>query len=525
MGYATLAGMPPEAGLYAAPLALLAYAIFGSSRHLFVGPNSAVAILSLSTVSVLADEGSEEFIALTILLALIVGVIMVIAGIARLGWVSDFMAKPVLDGFIIGLAMIIVLGQFDAIFGVEASGNNFWLESADLIGNLGDTNLETALVGLGALALLFMFAKYVPRLPGALTVVVVGIIIVPLFGLEDRGVALIGDIPAGLPNLGLPDLSVIEGGDVVALVPGAFGIVLVGYAESLAVGRKYGKKNKYEIDPDQELIGVGLANAGAGLAGGFVVSGSLSKTAAGGAAGQKSQMVSLMNVALVLVTLIALTPLFEGLPDAILAAIIIRAVWHLIDFGKLHQFWNTSHFAFLAATVCLLGVLTIDILPGLILAVVLSLGVVIYQVSRPRIPRLGKAPDHDLYRDADEHPDHQTFPGLIIVRIEAGLFFANAEHFRARVHQLIQEAEPAARALLVDCEGMYVLDFTAAEMLSELATELKEEDVQLLLTRVKPPVEEMLRRTGVEDIAGQAGFLTVTEAVEEYQRRNPRASS
>ena len=286
MGYASLAGMPPEAGLYAAPLALLAYAVFGTSRQVVVGPSSTVAILSFSTVSVLADQGSEEFIALTIVLALIVGAIFVISGVARLGWVSDFMAKPVLDGFIIGLALTVALGQLDKIFGVEAEGDNFWMELRDVVSDLGDTDLETALVGLGALALLFILAKYAPRLPGALIVVVLGILVVPLFGLEDRGVHVIGDIPAGLPDFGLPDFSVIEGSDLGALLPGAFGIVLVGYAESVAIARKYAAKHKYEIDPSQELIALGMANAGSGLSGGFVVDGSLSRTAAGDASGQ-----------------------------------------------------------------------------------------------------------------------------------------------------------------------------------------------------------------------------------------------
>lgn len=522
MGYASLAGMPPETGLYAAPLALLAYAIFGTSRQLLVGPSSTVAILSFSTVSVLADQGSEEFIALTIMLALIVGAIFVVCGVARLGWVSDFMAKPVLDGFIIGLALTVALGQLDKIFGVEATGENFWAELGDLISNLGDTHLETVLVGLGALALLFIMAKYTPRLPGALIVVVLGILVVQLFDLEARGVHVIGDIPAGLPDFGLPDFSMIEGSQVLELLPGAFGIVLVGYAESVAIARKYATKHKYDVDPNQELIAVGMANLGSGFSGAFVVDGSLSRTAAGDTSGQKSQMASLIGVVLVLVTLVAFTWLFEDLPEAILAAIVIHAVWHLIDFNKFREFYRVSPSTALVAGACTMGVLTVDILGGLIMAIVLSLGIVIYRASRPNIPRLGKNPDEDVYRDMDEDPENQPVPGLVILRIDAELFFANAQHFRDRVRQLIDEAEPPARAVLIDAEAVYRLDLTAAEMLKELATELEDEGIQLLFARVKHPVREMMRRSGVEEAVGSTDFfLTVSAGVGEYQRRHP----
>ena len=526
MGYASLAGMPPETGLYAAPLALLAYAIFGTSRQLLVGPSSTVAIVSFSTVSVLADRGSEEFIALTIVLALMVGAILVICGAARLGWVSDFMAKPVLDGFVIGLAMTVALGQLDKVFRVEANGENFWMELGDLVSNLGDTHLETALVGLGALALLFIMAKYAPRLPGALVVVVLGILVVPLFGLDDRGVHVIGDIPAGLPDFGLPDFSAIEGSDVVGLLPGAFGIALVAYAESVAIARRYAAKYKYEIDPNQELIAVGLASAGSGFSGAFVVNGSLSRTAAGDVSGQKSQMAALIGVVLVLVTLVAFTWLFEDLPEAILAAIVIHAVWHLIDFNKFREFYRVSPSTALVAGVCTLGVLTVDILGGLIIAIVLSLGIVIYRASRPNIPRLGKNPDEDVYRDLDEHPENQAVPGLVILRIDAELFFANAQRFRDRVRQLVEEAEPPARAVLVDAEAVYRLDLTAADMLKELAGELEEESVELLFARVKHPVREMMRRSGVEETVGSSVFfLRVSDGVEEYQRRHPEVST
>ncbi|KKK48115.1 hypothetical protein LCGC14_3148380, partial [marine sediment metagenome] len=292
---------------------------------------------------------------------------LVVAGVARMGWVSQFMAKPVLEGFVIGLALVVLVGQADKLVGVDAEGDNFWQEAWDIISSLGDAHLETAVIGVGSLVLLFTLARFVPRAPGALITVFLGIVISAGLNLEDKGVHIVGDIPSGLPPFGLPDGISLT--DIQKLLPGAFGIVLVAYAESLAIAQSYATKYKYAVDPNQELIALGLSNAGAGMSQGFVVDGSLSRTAAADSAGQKTQMSSLINGALVIVTVIALTALFQDLPEAVLGAIVVHAVWHLIDLKKLRRIYNVSKADFWLAAICMLGVLTFDILAGLIIAV------------------------------------------------------------------------------------------------------------------------------------------------------------
>ncbi len=521
MAYATLAGVPPEAGLYAAIAPLLLYTVFGTSRHLFVGPSSTVAILSAATIAPLASD-TDDFIVLTAALAIIVGVILIVAGIARMGWVSEFLSKPVLDGFVIGLALIVALGQADKLFGVDAEGDNFFLELWDLVSSVGDFHLETTVIGAISLAVLFGLGRFVPRAPGALITVALGIVLVSIFDLDDEGVHIVGDIPSGLPPFGLPDGISLE--DIRDLLPGALGIVLVGYAESIAVAQKYATKYKYDIDPNQELIALGLSNAGAGLSQGFVVDGSLSKTAASEEAGVKTQMSSLINFVLVLITIAALTPLFHNLPEATLGAVVIHAVWHLIDFKKLRGFYDVSKEEFALALTCLLGVLIFDILAGLIIAVVASLLLIIYKASRPGILVLGKDPDENVYHSIERHPESETYPGLIMIRLDAELFFANATYFRDRIREQRATADPPARAILIDAEAIYDLDITAAEMLKELASELADDGIELLFARVHQTARDMMQRSGVEDAIGPDNFYkSVRAGVAAYLTRHGAA--
>ncbi len=522
MAYATIAGVPLEAGLYAAIFPLFLYAIFGTSRHLSVGPSSTVAILSAATIAPLA-AGTEEFIALSAALAILVGVILVVAGVARMGWVSHFMARPVLQGFVIGLALVVLIGQADKLVGVSAEGDNFWQEAWDFVSRLGDAHLETTVMGLGSLALLFALARFVPKAPGALITVFFGIVISAALNLEDEGVHIVGDIPSGLPPLGRPDG--ISLSDIQSLLPGAVGIVLVGYAEALAVAKSYATKYKYEVDANQELISLGWSNIGAGVSQGFVVDGSLSRSAAGDSAGQKTQLAALINGALLIVTVLAFTALFHDLPEAVLGAIVVHAVWHLIDARKLRGIFNVSKTDFWLAAICLLGVLTFDILAGLIIAVAVSLLALIYRASRPGIPVLGKDPEENVYLSIDRHPQSETYPGLIIFRLDGELFFANATYFRDRVRERRTAADPPARAILVDAEAIHDLDITAAEMLKELTSELATDGVELLFARVHQTVREMMQRSGVEDAVGPDHiYPSVQAGVDDFLARHPEAA-
>ena len=517
MAYASLAGLPPEAGLYAALPPLVLYAIFGTSRHVAVGPSSAVAVMVAATVAPLAAGDGERFVVLAAGLALLVGGILLAAGIARLGFVSEFMARPVLTGLITGLALVIALGQADKLFGVHAEGDNFFVELTDLLSNLPEAHLETVLVGGGCVALLFGLKRYAPKAPAALITVTLSIIAVALFDLDARGVQITGDVPAGLPPFKIPDVGI---GDLRDLLPGAFAIAMVGYAESIAGMRSFATKHHYDVDPNQELIALGISNVGAGLSQGFAVDVSLSRSAAADEAGARTQVAGLVNAALILITILALTPLFHDLPEAALGAVVISAVAHLIDPEEFKRLFRVRKLDFGLAVLCMAGVLIVDVLPGLIVAVVASLLVLVYRASRPHTAQLGKIPGQDTYRDVERYPEAETIPGLVIFRFDSELFFANANVLRDGARRLVAASEPPARALLIDAEAVFDLDTSAADTLEELRAELASTGVELLMARVHGPVRDMLRRSGLEESIGEERiYATVRAGVEDYLRR------
>ena len=522
MAYATLAGVPPEAGLYAALPPLVLYAVFSTSRHVTVGPSSAVAIMVAATVAPLAGGDGERYVALAAAMAVLVGLILIVAGIARLGFISEFMAKPVLTGFIIGLALVIGAGQADKLFGIHAEGDDFFAVIWDIIINLGDTHLETLLVGAGCLVLLFGLKRFVPRAPAALITVALSIMAVALFDLDNRGVHIVGDIPAGLPPLEIPDVGLADFQD---LLPGALGLALVVYAESIAPARSLATKHKYEVDANQELLALGASNVGVGLSQGFAVDASLSRSAVNDSAGAKTQVAGLVNAGLIFVTILALTPLFHDLPDAALAAVVISAVAHLVDVKELKRLYRLKKTDFWLAVVCMMGVLIVDVLPGLIIAVAVSILVLVYRASRPRTVVLGKVPDQDTFRDIERHPESETYPGLIIFRFEAELFFANASYFRDRIRELVAVADPPTQAVLVDAEAIQYIDTTAVTALEELQEELADSGVELLMARVHGRVRDMLRRSGLEERFGASRiYPSVRAGVNDYLRRYPEAS-
>jgi SulP family sulfate permease len=512
IAYASIAGMPPEAGLYTALPAVVLYAIFATSRQLFVGPSSSVALLSASTVAAVVGANSEDFFAATSALAIMVGLVCIAAGIARLGFVSDFLSKPVLDGFIAGLAFVIIIGQAPKLFGVEGGGGDFWDKLWTLLSELDMTNGATLAVGAVSLALLFTLERFVPRLPAALAVMLLCILVVSVADLEDEGVHVVGEIPTGLPEIGIPDVGL---GMLGELFGGAIAIVLVAFAESIGAARKYASKHGYKIDANQELIALGAANTGAGLFQGFVVDGSLSKTAAADQAGQRTQVANLFNAVLILITILFLAALFENLAEATLGAVVIHAVWHLaVNPKKWQVMWRLNRHEFGLALVCGLGVMTLDVLPGLILAVFLSLALVVYRAAYPRTAVLGlphgSEPEDVRLRSVEDHPGDRTVPGLIVYRFEAELFFANSNAFTDEIQNLVRESEPPAQMVLVDAEAITSIDITGSESVDEVYEWLAEREITLAFSRVRTPVREMLERTGLLDKIGEQNLYPTT---------------
>ena len=510
MAYAGIAGMPPEYGLYAAPLALLGYAIFGTSRHLNVGPSSTVAALSFSVVVGLAAAGSDEFIALTVTLAILTGILLIIGGLLRMGVLADFFSKPVLDGFIVGLAITIVVGQLDKLLGYEVESLDFVPDVLLILKDIGMTHWPTLVVGLISLALLFLLEEFVPKIPAAITVLFLAIAASALLNFESMGIHIVGEIPAGLPPIGLPEGVTLD--QLGALLPGAAAIALVAFAESVAAARSYATKYNYKIEADQELIALGAANAGAGISQGFCVDGSLSKTAASVQAGAKTQMVSIIAAVVIIVTIVALTPLFYALPEATLGAIVIHAVWHLINFKKLARYRGMTSLDFWTAVVAMLGVLALGILQGLILAVFVGLLALLVGTKARATSVLGRVPGEKVYRGLENYPDGETVPGLLILRFDGSLYFANAPDFADEVRSGVELTDPRPRVVLVDGESINGIDATAIDTITELYDELKRSGISLRFARVRAHVMEIMQRTGLDETIGADHFYVSVQA-------------
>ncbi|MDF8262695.1 SulP family inorganic anion transporter [Luteipulveratus flavus] len=506
LAYATIAGVSPVVGLYAAVPALVLYAVLGSSRHLVVAPMSATAALSIGVVGTVAGPGANAATtaALTAGLALAVGLVALVAGLLRLGFLSAFISEPVLKGFIIGLALTIMIGQVPALLGTSKGSGNFFEKAWHVLTHLGEAHLLTVAIGAGSLAALLLLRRFLPLVPGSLVVALAGIAAVAVLGLDDHGLDVVGTIRSGLPSVGLPDVSYDQ---AVSLLGGATGVMLVGFAEGLGAAKTYAERAGYDIDANEELLGLGAANVGAGLTSGMVVNGSLSKTAVNGGAGARTQLSNLSVAVLTVVTLLFLTGLFEKLPETTLAAIVIAAVVELVDVASLRRLYRartsavasinrlTSRSDFVAAAAALAGVLVFDTLPGLAIGVAISLVLLIARTSRPYVATLtpvGSGPQR-VWVDVERNPGHPPLPGVLVVRVEGPLMFANAEFVRSRVRRLAADAEDL-RLVVLDGRATPSVDVTAAGMLVQLRTDLARSGVELRLAEDVGQVRDVLRR-------------------------------
>ncbi len=516
LAYATIAGVSPVIGLYAAPAALILYALFGSSRHLVVGPMAATAALSGAAIATIS--GGTNAAALTAGLALAVGVLGVLAAVARLGFLASFISQPVLKGFIVGLALTIIVGQLPKIFGVSGGEGNFFEKAWHLITSLGETNGWTLAVGAGSVVVVLVLRKVAPRLPAPLIAVVLGIVAVAVFGLDSKGVDIVGRIEGGLPSLGLPS---IAGSDYVALLGSAVGILLVGFAEGVGAAKNYAAKGHYDIDPNRELLGLGAANIGSGLSSGMIVNGSLSKTAVNGTAGATSQLSGIVVAALTVLTLLFLTGLFAGLPEATLAAVVVAAVAELVDFQALrqlarlttpnlrHLYGVAAYADFLAAVSAMMGVLVFDTLPGLFIGVAVSVVLLLFRASRPHVAELGRTQDRSRWVDLQRHPDALTQPGIVVLRPESALFYANADNVAGAVRGHLQDD---TRAVVLDTTSVPGIDITAVEMLDRLHADLEHRHIRLHFAGEIGQVRDLLSATGITSVVTDA-HPTVDAAV------------
>ena len=490
IAYASLAGLPPQAGLYTLLASLVLYAVFGTSRQLVVAGTSASAVLVYSSVTALHPKGAAAYGAFAAGLIIVTGVLLLCSGLFRLGFITQFLSRPVMEGFVFGLAIFVAVSQLPKLFGLAKGPGDTIAQFVHLAAHLGDASWTTFAVGAVALGLLFALDR-VKGVPGGLVVLALGIVVSAAAHLDSHGVDTVGKIPAGLPSVQGVHL---HAADLWVLLPSAAGMMLVIFSEALGAADTFAEKHGYQLDASQEMIALGLANIGSGFLGGLAAGGSLSQSSVNDGAGARSEMSSVIAAVLSLITVVALTPLFTDLPEAVLAAMIIHAVSKLMKVSEMRRFYHLVRREFWLGMITLAGVITLDVLPGLVIGVVLSLLILDYLASRPRFSVLGAdAEVPGAYVDIRRHPRARLLPGVLVVRPDAPLFYANAQPLRDAVRRLMRSSAPV-RALVLDLDATDELDVTSAEALLAIAAELRARHVGLALAHLHATVADLLRR-------------------------------
>lgn len=511
MAYAMLAGLPPVIGLYASVVPLLVYALLGTSRQLAVGPVAMVSLLVATGVGALAEAGSSEYVLLAVVLAGMVGVLQLAMGVFRLGKLVTFLSHPVISGFTSAAAIIIGLSQLKHLLGASiprsAHLHELLLNASRA---LPDTSLPTLAIGAVAVVILLVLKKRAPRFPGALTVVVLGTLVTWGFGLHEAGVAIVGDVPAGLPTPSVPGFDLAK---LSALLPTALVISLVGFMESISVAKAFARKNRYEVDANQELVGLGLANVAGFFFGGYPVTGGFSRTAVNGQAGARTGLASAITAVVIGVSLLFFTPLFHFLPNAVLAAIVMTAVFGLVDWKEAKHLWHVKRPDAVLLGLTFVVTLFVGIEEGIAAGVVTSLAFFVHRSTRPHHAVLGRLPGTTLYRNVRRFDEAEELEGVKIWRFDASFYFANADYFRDQVDRLLLDGE--TRALVLDASGINDLDASAESMLQDIHTRLQGAGIALFVANAKGPVRDVMARGGFTEKLGEAQFfLDLHRAVE-----------
>jgi sulfate permease, SulP family len=512
MAYAGIAGMPPEAGLYTAMAALVAYAIFGSSRQLVVVGTSATAALLAGTVAALKPEDAAAYAAYAAALVLLVGLLFVLAGLAKLGFIAQFLPRPVMEGFVLGLAIFVAVGQLNKLFGVEKGEGNVPQKLWHVLTELGEANWWSFAVGIAALAALFALPHLSKSLPAGLVVLAGGILLSAVLDLSgNHGVEVVGTLPEGLPSPGLPG---VDAGDLWTLVPAAIGIMLVAYSEALGVAGSMATKHGYDIDPNQELLAHGVANLSSGSLGGLVAGGGMSSSAVNDGAKARSQLSGLTAAVVIVVTILFLTPIFKDLPEAVLAALIIHAVSHLMSVHNLRKVRRLAPGEFWMGILALAGVLLIDVLEGLVIAMLASLLLVIYRSSKPSVKALGRLPGSEgRFAAMDRNPDAVSLDGVLIIRTDDPVYYANAVSNSDAVRRLVRSTVPPVTAVVFDPQAQHDLDYTTIEILTQLIDWLEAQGIDVYLVATHSDLIASAERAGVIHLIGRVQVASTLPAV------------
>jgi high affinity sulfate transporter 1 len=513
MAYAELAGLPAVTGIYATMIPLLVYAVIGPSRIMVMGPDSAVAPVVAATVIPIAGADPDARLAVAALLAIIVGVLCLAGGLARLGFLTDLLSKPVRVGYLAGIAIVVVVDQAPKLLGITVDATGLLTGAAELVSSLGEANAVTALIGVGTIVTLVVIRRFAPRVPGALVVVVAGIALVAIFGLEDE-VATVGAVPSGLPHVSVPALDLVQAGN---LAVAALAIALVAFADTSVLSRSYATRLGDRVNQDQELFALGAVNVAAGLFQGFPISSSSSRTPAAEAAGARTQLTGVTAAVAIGLVLVFATEILAPLPSATLAGIVMVAVMGLIDLPALRRLLDINRPDFALAIAALFGVALVGVVAGIGIAVGLSAGALLWRAWHPHTAVLGRVDGLKGYHDRERHPEGRQIPGLVLFRFDAPLFFANADRFREGVLDAIEEAEPPIRRVVVAAEPMTDVDSTAEDMLSDLIGQLERGGIGLSFAELKGPVKDKVVRYGLEARLARPPFpRTLGEAVHAY---------
>ena len=518
MAYAMLAGLPPIYGLYAAIFPIIVYSIFGTIRQLAVGPVAMDSLLVAAGVGALATTGSEEYITLAILLAFIVGSLLLLMGIFRLGFLVNFLSRPVISGFTSAAALIIASSQLKHLFGLDLGRSTYLHQTLISLGqNITDTNIFTLIIGLSGVVIIKLIKKYKPAIPSQLVVVVLGILVVWGFQLQDKGVSIVKDVPQGLTGFGVPNFNK---SDILDLMPIAVTIALIAFMEAISVGKAIQARHKdFEINPNKELIALGLANIVGSFFKSFSVTGGFSRSAVNDQAGAKTGVSGLISAGLIILTLLFLTPLFFYLPKAVLASIIIVAVLGLINIRMVKYLWLTdkADLGMLIAT--FLGTLFLGMQWGVLVGVGLSLLILLIKTARPHYAVLGKIPNEPHYKNVQRFPELETSDDILILRFDAGLYFANISYFKTVIKKEIIKKGDKLKAFFLNADSINNIDTTAIHALEEILDECHNRGINFYIIAVKGPVRDVMKKSTLMDKIGKDNFFLKTDhAINAYRK-------
>jgi SulP family sulfate permease len=510
MAYATLAGLPPEYGLYAGIMAPLAYFVFATSRHASVGPSSSEAIMVATFFAAMVIGSPEEYAGIVALTAILVGIISVAAWLLRLGFLVNLISGPVMKGFLVGTGIVILVSQIPKLLGLSGAPSSFFQKIIFILQNIPETNLYALALGIGALLLFFALEHKFPRLPGSLLVVVFSIILVWLLGLEEKGVEIVGTIPQGLPELGMP---MVSPGDVALVFPLAVGLFVLSFVELSTIARTYAKAHDYEIDNNQELLALGASSVSVGFGQGFPISGSFSKTAVNDRNNAKTQLAGAIAAGVTILVVLYLTGFFYYLAEPVIAALIVVAVFKMVDIAGLARIGHINKTEIYIALITFGGVLLFGILAGVLIGAALSLIEILYRFTFPHMGVVGKIPGTNLFGSIARHPENMVVPGVFIFRIDAPLIFANAESFKENFLKALALEQRPIHLAIIDLDLSPITDVTAVDMIRDLISDLDRRGVTLRLANASGQVRDVLRAAGIEEKIGKLDRTTTIAAL------------